>query len=78
LETAVGGGYAVGFLLVLLVGKMLACSLTIGIGGSGGVFAPSLFCGAMVGAAFGAVVEAVLPGTGGPAGAYALVGMGAL
>ena len=37
------------FLLVLLVGKMLATSLTIGIGGSGGVFAPSLFIGAMLG-----------------------------
>ena len=38
---------------VLLVGKMLASSLTIGIGGSGGVFAPSLFFGAMLGSAFG-------------------------
>ena len=37
---AVEGRYAVGFLLVLLVGKMVATSLTIGIGGSGGVFAP--------------------------------------
>ncbi len=40
LEHAVGGQYAIGFLLVLLVGKMVATSLTIGIGGSGGVFAP--------------------------------------
>ena len=51
LGKAVAGGYAIAFLLALLVGKMLACSLTIGIGGSGGVFAPSLFCGAMTGAA---------------------------
>ncbi|MEU7852088.1 chloride channel protein, partial [Micromonospora parva] len=40
LEKATEGGYAVGFLLLLLAGKMLATSLTIGIGGSGGVFAP--------------------------------------
>ncbi|RLV50095.1 chloride channel protein [Nocardioides mangrovicus] len=77
LGDAVDGRYAVGFLLVLLAGKMLACSLTIGIGGSGGVFAPSLFCGAMLGAAFGELVHAVDPGAG-PAGAYALIGMGAV
>ena len=57
---------------------MVACSLTIGIGGSGGVFAPSLFCGAMLGAAFGDVVHAVAPATAGSLGAYALVGMGAV
>jgi CIC family chloride channel protein len=75
---AVAGGYTVAFLLALLAGKLIACSLTIGIGGSGGVFAPSLFCGAMVGAIFGNGVHALLPGTGGSLGAYALVGMGAV
>lgn len=78
LGRAVGGGYAIGFLLLLLVAKMLACSLTIGIGGSGGVFAPSLFCGAMAGAAFGEIVHAVDPAHGGSVGAFALVGMGAV
>jgi CIC family chloride channel protein len=78
LGKAVAGGYGVAFLVALLVGKLLACSLTIGIGGSGGVFAPSLFCGAMTGAVFGDTVHAVLPGTGGSVGAYALVGMGAV
>lgn len=75
---AVDGGYAIGFLVALLIGKIVACSLTIGIGGSGGVFAPSLFCGAMVGAAFGQVVQAVAPAAGGSVGAYALIGMGAV
>jgi CIC family chloride channel protein len=75
---AVAGNYTVAFLLALLAGKLLACSLTIGIGGSGGVFAPSLFCGAMLGAIFGNGVHAVLPTTGGSLGAYALVGMGAV
>lgn len=78
LGDAVAGHYTVLFLLALLVGKLAACSLTIGIGGSGGVFAPSLFCGAMLGAAFGDGVHALIPATGGSLGAYALVGMGAV
>ena len=78
LGKAVAGGYGIAFLAILLVGKLVACSLTIGIGGSGGVFAPSLFCGAMAGAVFGDVVHAVAPQAGGSIGAYALVGMGAV
>ncbi|GHJ38514.1 chloride channel protein [Streptomyces sp. TS71-3] len=78
LEDAVGGAYATGLLLVLLVGKIAATSLTIGIGGSGGVFAPSLFMGAMLGAGYGNVLHQVLPGTAGPVGAYGLIGMGAV
>ncbi|MEU2054393.1 chloride channel protein [Streptomyces bungoensis] len=77
LEKATEGGYAVGFLLLLLAGKMLATSLTIGIGGSGGVFAPSLFIGAMLGSAYGIGLHHLLPGTAGAVGAYALIGMGA-
>ena len=61
LGRAVAGGYTVAFLLALLLGKLVACSLTIGIGGSGGVFAPSLFCGAMAGAVFGDAVHAMRP-----------------
>ena len=53
LEHTVHGGYALWFLLVLIGGKIVATSLTIGIGGSGGVFAPSLFIGASTGAAPG-------------------------
>ena len=56
---------------------MVATSLTIAIGGSGGVFAPSLFMGAMLGTAFGAGATMLFPGAG-PAGAYGLVGMGAV
>ncbi|MEU2771743.1 chloride channel protein [Streptomyces sp. NPDC007162] len=78
LQKATEGGYAIGFLLLLLVGKMLATSLTIGIGGSGGVFAPSLFIGAMLGSAYGTAVHHLLPGSAGAVGAYALVGMGAV
>lgn len=78
LGDAVGGSYAVVFLLLLLGGKMLATSLTIGIGGSGGVFAPSLFIGAMLGSAFGESAQAVVPGVVGATGAYGLIGMGAV
>ena len=78
LGKAMSGGYVVAFLVVLLVGKMVATSLTIGIGGSGGVFAPSLFVGAMLGSAFGIVTGAALPSIAGPAGAYGLIGMGAV
>ena len=78
LGNAVDGRYAIAFLVVLLIGKMVACSLTIGIGGSGGVFAPSLFIGAALGAGFGQIVHAISPEVAGPTGAYALIGMGAV
>ena len=78
LEKAIGGKYAVGLLLLLLIGKIVATSLTIAIGGSGGVFAPSLFMGAMLGSAYGAGVHHLLPHLTAPAGTYGLVGMGAV
>ncbi len=78
LEKAISGGYALGFLLVLLVGKMIATSLTIGIGGSGGVFAPSLFIGGMLGSAFGVLAQALFPGLDLSPGAFGLVGMAAV
>ena len=75
---AFAGHYALWFLVILAAGKMLACSLTIGIGGSGGVFAPSLFVGATSGMAFGLIANHLF----GPAAAepalYAIVGMGAV
>ena len=78
LEAAIRGHFAVMFLLVLLVGKIAATSLTIGIGGSGGVFAPSLFMGAMLGSAYGAILHRLAPSLAGTPGAYGLVGMGAV
>jgi CIC family chloride channel protein len=78
LESAISGHYVVGMLLVLMVGKMVATSLTIGIGGSGGVFAPTLFIGAMAGTAFGTTVHHWWPAFTEPPGAYGLIGMGAV
>ena len=72
------GSYATAFLLLLLVGKIIATSLTIGIGGSGGVFAPSLFMGTMFGVAYGSILHQIMPGLAGPIAAYGLIGMGAV
>jgi len=78
LYRAVAGGYVLWFLLVLAAGKVIAASLTIGIGGSGGVFAPSLFVGATSGMAFGEIAGRLFgPGAGQPA-MYAAVAMGAV
>ncbi|MER5674123.1 chloride channel protein [Pseudonocardia alni] len=78
LEAAIGGRYVVGFLLLLVVGKILASSLTIGIGGSGGVFAPSLFVGGTAGTAFGYAAAALFPALDLHPGAFGLVGMAAV
>ncbi|HOA24741.1 MAG: chloride channel protein [Aggregatilineales bacterium] len=75
---ALGGEMLLLPAFVLIWLKILATDLTLGSGGSGGVFAPSLFMGAMTGAAFGQVVNAFFPGIAAPPGAYALVGMGAV
>ncbi len=67
-----------GLAAALAILKILATSLTIGSGGSGGVFAPSLYIGAMMGGAFGQITHRLLPGITAGSGAYALVGMGAV
>lgn len=72
------GGYALWFLIVLAFGKILATSVSIGVGGSGGVFAPSLFIGVTSGYAYGDIVQHIFgPGAGQPA-LYAVVAMGAV
>jgi CIC family chloride channel protein len=65
-------------LMVLALAKVLAFSLTLGSGGSGGIFSPSLFIGAMMGGAFGTWAHGAFPGVTATHGAYALVGMAAL
>jgi len=78
IEQALLGQMTIGVALALMLLKILSTSLTIGSGGSGGIFAPSLFIGATLGAAVGAAVQAIFPQAMGPIGAYALVGMGAV
>jgi CIC family chloride channel protein len=78
IETALRGEMALGILALLFVAKVIATSITIGSGGSGGVFAPSLFLGAMVGGAVGVAANSLFPEIAPHPGAYALVGMGAV
>jgi len=78
IDQALAGGIAVQSLIILLVLKLVATSLTLGSGGSGGVFAPSLFIGAMLGGAFGILTHHLFPSITAPSGAYALVGMAAV
>ena len=65
-------------LLLLLPVKMLATSITLAAGGSGGVFAPSLFLGAVFGGLFGSVMQFLFPELVVSSGAYAVVGMSAM
>ncbi|MBK7867423.1 MAG: chloride channel protein [Ignavibacteriales bacterium] len=58
--------------------KPLATALTVGSGGHGGTFAPSLFTGAMLGGAMGQLINIIFPEMTVSPGAYALVGMGAV
>jgi chloride channel protein, CIC family len=78
IRLSLNGQIAVGLLLVLILLKILATSLTLGSGNSGGIFAPSLFMGAMTGGAFGSAVSQIFPNTTAGPGAYALVGMAGL
>jgi len=75
---ALSGETAIIMLLSLFILKMVATSLTIGSGGSGGIFAPSLFIGAMLGAAVGSVFGGLFPSITAPPGAYGIVGMAAV
>ncbi|NOQ97189.1 MAG: CBS domain-containing protein [Calditrichae bacterium] len=65
-------------MLGLIFFKIFATSLSLGSGGSGGIFAPSLFLGTMTGGFFGALVHKVIPDHSATSGAYSLVGMGAV
>jgi CIC family chloride channel protein len=78
INDALHGREALGVLAALVILKLVATGFTLGSGGSGGVFAPSLFIGACLGGAFGLGAERLLPGYTADSGAYALVGMGAV
>ncbi len=73
-----GDQLVVGLLLLLILGKVATTGFTLGSGNSGGVFAPALFMGAMLGGAFGTVIHGWMPAITATSGAYALVGMAAV
>jgi len=68
--------FAAIFALIFL--KIIATSLTLGSGGSGGVFTPALFIGSMTGGAFGTVIHKIFPTITATYEAYAIVGMAAV
>ncbi|MBI2202095.1 MAG: chloride channel protein, partial [Armatimonadetes bacterium] len=78
LEVALRGHLAPVLMGALLVAKIAATSLTLGSGGSGGIFSPTLFLGAMLGGALGSFFHSLFPVITAPSGAYALVGMAAV
>jgi CIC family chloride channel protein len=77
-HTALTGRPEILILGILIFAKILATSFTLGSGGTGGLFTPSLFIGAMFGAMFGTIIGKIFPTIAAPPGAYALVGMGVI
>jgi CIC family chloride channel protein len=78
MQDALNGNLFWGLAIALVFMKIFATSITLGSGGMGGVFAPSLFIGAMVGASLGSGVHAVFPNMTASPETYAMVGMGAM
>ena len=78
MEKALNGELFWGLAFVLIFLKIISTSATLGSGGLGGVFAPSLFIGAMLGSAYGTLVHAINPNFTASPETYALVGMGAV
>ncbi|WP_224408123.1 chloride channel protein [Afifella sp. IM 167] len=70
--------YTLLMLVALMIGKLVATSVSLGAGASGGVFSPSLFIGATLGGAVGALGAWIFPGEGFNMAEFAVVGMGAL
>ena len=79
IQAILSGSLALPWLLLLLfVAKLCATSVSLGSGASGGVFSPSLFMGATIGGAFGALVDAVHPVAGVGVTTCAMIGMAAM
>jgi CIC family chloride channel protein len=78
LSQALTGNLGTDVMLVLCMMKLGATVFSYGSGGAGGIFAPSLFIGGMLGGAIGTLDSTLLGHTGEPIGAFALVGMGAV
>lgn len=76
IQSAIDGRLALGLMIALVFGKIVATSLTISSGGSGGVFAPSLFIGSMLGGFYGNICGRMFPEIVTQPAAFVLVGMG--
>jgi len=78
MDAGLSGQLGVLIAMALVFAKILSTSLTLGSGGSGGIFAPSLFLGAMTGNALGSIFHSAFPNAISSPGAFSLVGMGAV
>ncbi|RMD92082.1 MAG: chloride channel protein [Calditrichaeota bacterium] len=77
IQMAIYGKLTIGLMILAALLKILATSFTISSGGSGGVFAPSLFMGAMLGGAYGSIMQNLFPNIITQPTAFVLVGMAA-
>jgi len=77
IERTLAGEGLIWVMLALVVLKSVATAITLGSGGAGGIFAPALFIGAVIGGAFGGIMHLLLPQYTANPGAYATVGIGA-
>ncbi|MES2176869.1 MAG: chloride channel protein [Gemmatimonadota bacterium] len=75
-DRVLGGNVVLSFVVILAVLKIVATAVCYASGNAGGIFGPSMFIGAMIGAAVGQVAHHAFPASTAGAGAYALVGMG--
>lgn len=78
IDEAMHGQFVWQMLVALAVFKIVATTLSFSSGTPGGMFAPTLFVGAMLGAAVGSFEKHYFPHLTGTVGSYALVGMGVL
>jgi chloride channel protein, CIC family len=76
IQSAIDGQLGIRLMLILVAAKIVATSFTISSGGSGGVFAPSLFIGSMLGGSFGIMCHRFFPHIVNQPSAFVLVGMG--
>jgi len=77
-DQALNGGLLLKTMVLFCLLKLIATVISYSSGNAGGIFAPSLYIGAMAGGAVGLVVHQLAPFPTGDPGAYALVGMGTL
>ena len=75
IQEAINGNLGLTLMIILIFAKILATSFTVSSGGSGGVFAPSLVIGAMIGGSIGNISHSLFPGIITQPSACVLVGM---
>ncbi|WP_255194216.1 chloride channel protein [Natronobeatus ordinarius] len=78
IQDALVGGFVLEAIVAFGIAKIVATSLTLGSGGSGGIFAPTLYVGAMAGTVYGTLLDQTVPVPVADPTTYAAVGMGAV